>query len=240
MSGIPGHAANPQFLVCDTSALLPFLFANDVTPLRCLRSNYAIVCGIVESVEGELRSLAARKFPVTAAPLRKALSTGVLTVLTRAYLRETIPSGDIFFDSIDRDARDFINYADRGEAYSHAAANALSVPIATQDLSAVRALSRAGFELSGPILRVFDLVAFAFQIGEMPLAECESFLAVQKHSQTSLPPSFKNASFKDGLGPFYPRIQDRHFEPAGASKPVERHDNRLWVSRPKNSLGAAF
>jgi len=130
---------------------------------------------------------AAGKFPGIAGPLRKAMATGVLTVLTRSYLRETIDSGDIVFDSLDIEGREFFNYCQRGEAYSHAAANALCVPIATEDLSAVRALAYAGFELSGPIVRVFDLIAFAFQIGEMPQESCESFLASQKKQGSAVP-----------------------------------------------------
>jgi len=97
-------------LLCDTSGILPFLFANEITPFRCLRTNYAVTCGIVEAVDGELRSQAAGKFPGIAVPLRKAMATGVLTVLTRSYLRETIESGDIVFDSLDMEGREFFNY----------------------------------------------------------------------------------------------------------------------------------
>ncbi len=234
MTPAPGVPSNPQFIVGDTSALLQLVIADQVKPLRSLKSDYGIQCVVHEAVEYELTRKVKQKWPDRLKTLDKALGSSLIGVLSERLLQArgySVEEGRCIIDRIDALGDQYYIRVDYGEAYTHAAANVLHVPALSYDIQALRKLLSDGVRLERPILRAFDMFTFAFQIGAMSNDECRKVRKVLMKAGEAIPACFANCSYADGLPKFFARLLDRDQQLVGANGPIGDFDDRLWVSR---------
>lgn len=214
----------PAFVFCDSDAVIQFLLAREVRPLRLLRAKYAIQPLLVREVELELQSH--RRFgPRISHGLKKALEAGVLQVLEKKILDSHFgapPAGPLAaadaMSKIEKLGRQFLSRVDTGEAYTHAAAVTLGVPSLSHDRSALDALIAAGLQVPGTVLRAFDLVALAYQVKELTEHECDGFRAALEAEKEYVPNCFARAGFGAGLAQFCPRMTDMRFPAVGTGE----------------------
>ena len=237
--GSPGHysptLSNPRLIIFDTDALVQVFLVNEIRPLRELKRLYGVQPTIVEAVEFEtlFPGKGLTKHVATIQPrLQKALNNGTLIVLNERTLPAIVgPGAHAVWTQISIIGTRFHRVADYGEAYSHATAAVLSAPVVTHDLTAIRALARAGEQIGPLVLRVFDLYVFAHQCGLLSVQDCDDSRQILSGQGEWLPDAFLRRNFSDGLPLFFARILDKDLAPIGSSVPVEVHDGRLFLSR---------
>jgi hypothetical protein len=206
--------ARPDFVVCDTDALIQLFLNKDIRPLGLLRSRYRITPVIMPEVEIELG--ANPKYGRRIAPqVRKALTSGVLKIVNSGLLEAHYGGGTTgslaahaAFTEIQRLGKQFQGPADLGEAYTHAAALTLKSPALSHDRTALDALSSAGFAVPPTVLRTFDLLVLFYQVGDLSEGDCDAFRQAMNVEKEFLPSPFKRTSFADGLNSFAPRLID--------------------------------
>lgn len=217
--------AQPAFVFCDSDALIQLFLVRDIRPLRVLRSKYSVQPVVTPEVEIELQSH--RRFAARIAPeLKKALDNGLLRLLDRSTLESHYgapPGGTLAADAalaqIAKMGRQYQSYIDTGEAYTYAAAITVGTPALSHDRTALEALEKAGLPLPSTVLRIFDLICLAYQIGEMPVEDCEDFRKALIGEREFIPECFKNYSFYNGLKDFRPRIRDSRASDVGNKYP---------------------
>ena len=233
---------NPPLIIIDTDVLVQLLLANEFRPLRDLKRLYKIQPAIVEAVEMETRTpgRSLRRHMASLEPrLQKALGNGTLLLLDGRSLPAVVGAGAHAVDTeISITGTRYHNVADYGEAYSHAAAAILNVPLVSQDMTAIHALERAGERISTHVFRTFDLYAFSHQCGTLSHADCDGVRQTLHSCQEWLPEAFLHRSFEDGLSLFYPRLLDRDLGPVGSAVQLELYDRRLLVSKLSPVSGA--
>jgi hypothetical protein len=122
--------------------------------LRELKQTYGVQPAIVPEVEMELSWTP--KFGARFEPdLKKALSSGLLLSLDETSLQPYAPGplAKVAIQSIQVLGAEHYKHADRGEAYTHAAAVHLSQPALSNDLSAIEILEYNGFAIPSPVLK---------------------------------------------------------------------------------------
>ena len=206
--------ANPRLLLCDTDALIQVFLTKDQTkkllPLRILKDAYGIQPAIVVEVETELRSTR-RYLNQFDADLKKATGNGTLLLLDEGAFGNYVSPSNLsrtIYSSFQNLGKQHYRYAHRGEAYTFAAAVTLGEPALSNDASALEALDRQGFPLPSPVLRVFDLLAFCLQTGDLTEKDCDSTRRELIRLEEPVPRIFQRASFGDGLPNFCPRFLD--------------------------------
>lgn len=224
--------SNPRVIVCDTDALIEVFATKSITnlqPLRVLKSNYGIQAVVVEEVENELcwnRRYGNRFEP----DLRKALANGTLDLLDQKGFANYVPAQlvRVVFDGFSQALLEMGKFTDPGEAATFAAANALNVPAVSNDFTAVKALENNGFQLPVPVLRMFDLLVFGFQIGSLSEAQCDKVRQSLRASGEHIDRAFRGSSFVDGLGSFCPRLLDGGVQAVG-TPPAPGPDYRKQI-----------
>lgn len=227
---------NPSVLPCDTDALIQlFLTASQtkLASLRVLRTDYAIQPAIVPEVETEL--LSNRKHGARVAPeLRKAIGNGTIEMLDIGSMGKYVPPSVAkgVFGNYQTLAQQYAKIVDRGEAYTLAAAITLGVPAVSNDVSALEALDYHSLAVPSPVLRSFDLLAFALQTGALTERECDAARKELAGRGEHMPAAFKHASFLDALTRFCPRILDGGKPPIGtAPKPGPGYKAQIQVTK---------
>ena len=197
--------ANPSLLLIDADALIQLLLTKSQKILRNLKKDYGVTSVIVPEVEIEVVSIG--KFKARLGPqIRKAKSNGTITVLDSSNFGTIIGSdaelqkqaiGQSYTD-IQSIGAQYNRIVDRGEAYTFAQAICLSQPAVSNDWSAIQALNKAGYNLPSPVLRPYDLVAFAFQNGTLTEKECNNFRKKLESEREFVPAQMRAKSFEDG------------------------------------------
>jgi hypothetical protein len=210
-------SANPAVLLVDADAMIQVCFAGHVQPLRCLRDRYDVQPIVVEEVDAEVRSFQRKLGGNIPHLFDKAVTKGLLVVLTREELRARKPSlGPKFTETsvanlwadIEALGSEYNLRVDLGEAYTFAAAVILGVAAVSNDASAIRALRENSLQEPKPILRVFDLYTFALQAGAMTIRDVEDARSRLLGAGEHIPAAFRNQSVTDGLKAFAPRLVD--------------------------------
>jgi len=231
---IPGKPSNPPFIVIDTSVLLQLVATEQITLLRMLRSEFGIQPIIVSAVESETIQILANhpKFVGKQEQFKKACANYTIRLTDRETLTGTVGAdADSLLRLIDSDGRRLHQRVDRGEAYTHAAASVLNIPVATNDMSAVIRLLKNGENVPVPVVRFWDLVVLGRQIGTLDDSNCDGVRKTLAKLQESLPPCFRAQSFAAGLPEFYPRLVDHEKPIVGARDPKEKLDNQRVLFR---------
>lgn len=209
MSTSPSVPDNPKLIVFDTSALLLLIATEQIGILRLLRGNYGVQPAIVQAVESEaLYNLTSvPKFRGRQEQLSKAVKNGTLLLLDRAGLAPLVGGNvDSWARQLESEGERLHAMVDRGEAFSHAASIVLGVPIATNDVTAVRRLLKNGEAIPRPIIRFWDLVVLAHQIGSIDEAACDRVRQTFPKLKEKTLPCFTGRSYSEGLPMFYPRL----------------------------------
>lgn len=226
----PGKPANPDFLIIDTSVLLQIIATDSVTVLRWLRSEYNIQPAIVPAVESEASQILSSfpKFIGRQVQLAKALGNRTISLVDRELLSSKVTTGvDALLRQIDAEGQRFRLFVDRGEAFSHAASLVLGAPIATNDTTAVRRLEREGEKILQPVIRFWDLIVLARQMGHLDDHECDRIRKTLSQIGERQPACFTGAGFTPGLGNFYGRLVDGSAQAIGAKTPQITGDTEL-------------
>jgi hypothetical protein len=207
-------SSRPDFLVCDADATFQLLLTRQTALLGILLHDYGVRPIIVPEVDIELRSHR-RLTPQILPTLTKALKNGLLSVMDIQILESHFgggPSGALTAGA----AKTNINMrgaaynlrVDRGEAYSHATAVELSVPVLSHDRAALDALTNAGLAVPSTVLRFYDLLVLGFQIQRLTETEIDNVRSSLLSQHEFVPGAFKASSFQDGLRNFDARLLD--------------------------------
>ena len=226
--------ANPEHICCDTSGLLQVFVADQALVLRSLRDTYQIQPLVVEAVDSEVRYKLKQKWPDRLSAYTKATRNGLVAVLNADYLAScghAASASGTMMTAINKTGDDFYRRVDRGEAYTHAAANLLEVPTLSEDINAVFKLLDAKHKLPRPILRAFDLFMFGLQIGILDISDCARIRKLLMRCEEFVPECFAKCSFEDGLPNFYARLLDADRTRVGSENPRTRFDDRLLVRK---------
>ncbi len=226
---LPSSSRRPPFLICDADATIQALLAKEVRPFRALKT-FQVQPVVVPAVLVELRSNH-RYGQRVESQLRKALGNGTIRELDLAKLKEHFEHGQVDANAkalatategaIESLGRTFERWVDYGEAYSHAAALTLECPVLSHDKKALDALLNAGQDVPPYVLRYFDLLAFAYQVGSLDERGCDQVRSVLRRKDEFMPYQFKNASFLGGLQSFVVRLHDGS-KPQIGRKPPDR------------------
>jgi hypothetical protein len=230
----PGKPANPVFLIIDTSVLLPLIATDQLPLLRRFRSEYQVQSVIVSAVESETLHIltTVRKFMGRQEPFKKAIANNTISLIDRQLLSTVLGTGvDAILRQIDSEGQRFNLRVDRGEAYTHAAGSVLGAPVATNDYSAVNRLLRDDENIPRPIVRFWDLIVLAHQIGQLDGASCDKIRQTLVRIGEWIPPCFTARNFSAGLIDFYPRLVDGVATLIGAANPVSPLDDRQVLFR---------
>jgi hypothetical protein len=200
---------NPALLLCDSDVLTQSFLANEVRPLRLLQESYGIQPTIVQEVDVELRWLRKYKNKFVA-QLDKSLKNNTLKILEPALFQSLLGHAAVgtswaAFQSL---GAQYEGHVHRGEAYTFAAGVTLNMPALSNDFNAIKTLEANFLPLPTPVLRCFDLLAFARKTGHLELKACEAVRSELLKNGEGLPKSFMHASFEDGLDRFTPRLYD--------------------------------
>ena len=225
-------ATKPAVVVCDSSVLFPIVLVNRFDLLRMIRDRYAIQPLIHEAVHAEIQRLLGKWHKDRVGAFQKCLRTGAVKTLDEESLSDAgFNPADAVIDQIDELGARFNALAvDRGEAYTHAAGNVLKVPTFSQDIRALQRLKEAGYYAERPILRLFDLLALAFQVGQLDGRECHKTVRALIDLGEAVPACFTNCGFEDGLRSYFPRLIDSVLDRVGLQEPPGHFDDRLIIA----------
>ena len=142
--------------------------------------------------------------------LEKALQRGVLAKLDQRYfqslLSETPPTTS--WASYQALGAQYDGYIGMGEAYTYAAAITFGVPAVSNDYRAIQTLQGQMLSLPTPVLRGFDLLVFALDVGILPMKDCERIRSELVKNGEGIPRAFTHSSFENGLKSFKCRLQE--------------------------------
>jgi hypothetical protein len=200
---------NPSLLICDSDVIVQLFLANEPRPLKALKSLYGVQPVIVQEVDLELRWLGhyGNRFEYQ---LEKSLRAGLFSKLDKSrfqsFLSSALPGASwASFQSL---GAQYMGFVDKGEAYSHAAGVVLGMPVASDDYSAIQVLQYQMQNLPSPVLRSFDLLAFALEIGALSIQDCEKVRTCLMKERRWVPGVFNNVSFEVGMTRFQVRLRD--------------------------------
>src|SRR6266852_495688 len=166
---------NPSLMICDSDALIQFFIANELRPLKDLKSLYGIQPVIVQEVDIELRWPGHHKDRFVP-QLDKAVRSGLITRLDKALFQSLVSSAPpgASWSAFQSLGAQYLGYVDKGEAYTHAAGLVLGMPTVSNDFRAIQLLQSQMMNLPAPVLRSFDLLAFALARGTLAIQDCEN------------------------------------------------------------------
>ncbi len=226
---------NPHFLLCDSDALIQLFIAKQILLLRSLRKLYGLQSVIVPEVEVEV-AWHARFGDRFQQELDKAINEHILARYDVKLIQPLHGAGSSAIDlSIQQLGAEYHKRIGRGEAYTFAAAITLAQPALSHDKQALDILLENGLQVPTTVLRVFDLLGLYYQTHEFSEAECDQVRqAILQHPREFVPRPFRNASFRNGLVNFYPRLHDTANPSVGLPSPVLNqppYANRIPVSK---------
>lgn len=220
---------NPDCLLWDSDALIQVFLLKAHSLLDQLKATFRVASAIAPEVEQEI--LQHQKFGTQFVPaLQKALRTGSLLVLDPAQLHTLFPGrfasaqvAQLTGLAISNTGRGYASLVDYGEAYSHASAVILGLPLVSHDGSALQTLILAGRAVASPTLRLMDLVTLLLAQGLVSAGQCNNWCKELRDLEEYLPPAFRSCSFAAGLPTFDRRLCLRgSLPPSPAGTPTHR------------------
>ena len=223
---------NPEFFLFDTDALIQIFLPEQVDTLKTLKRRFGIQPSVVEAVEVEMMRGAKPKKAKCRPAFRKALDGGLIQLLDAQSIGSfTTNDARATYESIQLRGLQNSASLDYGEAYTHAAATVLNLPVVSNDISAVATALKNNIALGRPLLRVYDLFVLRHQIGELSANDCDAIRQALVAEGDGPHPSFRNSSFASGLSNFYARVVDVAVAIVGAANPIEPADQRISISK---------
>ncbi len=221
--------ANPPLLLCDSDVLVQLFLAKELRPLIELRKSYGIQPAVVLEVDLELRWMRKHKDRFVA-QLDKALRSETLKKLDQSLFQPLLSCATpgTSWAGFQALGAQYSGYVQKGEAYTHAAGVTLTVPVASNDFSAIQTLQAQMLTLPMPIIRSFDLLVFSCRAGILELRDCDAVSKELLKNGEGLPKAFQNSSFEDGARSFACRLIDG---PSAAPSPLSTFASTLAISR---------
>jgi len=206
---------NPEFLLCDADALIQVFIARQGRLLVHLRDRYGVTPAVVPEVELEVSNH--RKFGGRFEPaLVAAMSRDQLVLLDGDQMRRSLsgpgpvtPQVEQRIQRILERSRRYRGHVGLGEAYSHAAAVELQLPLMSHDWQAVQLLQQLGEPVAAPVIRIWDLFALALDDGAVEVEDGERASQHLEHDREHVPPFLArpNPSFEDAIRTFNSRLR---------------------------------
>jgi len=125
--------------------------------------------------------------------------------------RRAVPTAE--FDSqvedIQNRARIYRAYVHDGEAYSHAHATALRLPLMSHDNAAIETLTHVPLPVAIPVLRYLDVVVFAYKLGTITEEDGERIrqTLLKNGEYLSQPFDQRKSTFADCVANFSERLR---------------------------------
>ncbi len=210
---------NPEFLLCDTDALIQVLMSRQGILLTRLKSDFKVRAAAIPEIEMEIRNH--RKFrDEFAKGFKQYADSGTITRFDSSESKNLLTSRNYASAQISPEVARIQSIGDEnnrtvdlGEAYVHATAVVLHLPVLSHDFSALRML--ADPKVGVPTLRFFDLVVFGFGQGWIDNDDGERIVKVLKDREEWLPKPFDgHDEFSDCCHAFNSRLA---YAPAGSS-----------------------
>ena len=159
--------SNPSHLLVDTDSLIQILLARHRGVLGKLRESCGTRAAVVPEVEREVRNH--RKFRQQFEPeFLRAVDAKQLCVLERPELKRLLSERGVQGGAVEAELAtlferciDYNQHVDEGEAYTHAVATSLALPVMSHDRKALDLLMALGKAVGSPTLRFFDILTFA-------------------------------------------------------------------------------
>ncbi|RPJ57196.1 MAG: hypothetical protein EHM23_21320 [Acidobacteria bacterium] len=185
---------NPAFLLCDTDALIQIYLTQRSDLLEYLRRSFSVQPAVVPEVEIEIRNNGqyGRRFePV----FLRGMQSGQMVVLDDVRVCTFLSSKGIVdpetvFYRVLAEGNVNSSHVQRGEAFSHALASSLGLPLMSNDGDALRVLARLNRPLAIPTIRFMDLVVFAFGQGVIRENDCQSIVRILRGAHEYVPRAF--------------------------------------------------
>jgi hypothetical protein len=223
--------SNPEFLLCDTDALIQVFIGRQVRLLVHMIDVYGVMPAIVPEVESEIS--AHRKFRNRFEPqLITQLAQQHIVVLEDAAIRQLLVQRGVPQPQIDQGLRRIVTrsqqyhrHVQTGEAYSHAAGVELRIPLMSHDWDAVRTLEQAGEPVAVPVLRLWDLFALALNDGVVTETEGDQATDHLEREDEFIPGALRKSAgpFAETIRRFDSRLRRRHRgAPADPAGPRDR------------------
>lgn len=222
---------NPALLLLDSDVLVQLFLVGDLRILDGLKRKFGIQPAVVQEVDIELRWLARHKDRFVA-QFEKALKHGTLARLDQPFFQSFLSSAapGASWSTFQALGSQYNGYVQRGEAYTYAAAITLGFPVASNDFRAIQTLQFQMLTLPAPVLRCFDLLAFAHECGILKLKDCEDFRSELLKHKEHVPRSFLHSSFETALATFVSRLRKSMKPVAPASSGPTSFDDPLIVT----------
>ena len=229
---------NPEHLICDTDVLLQLFIARQGRLLSYLQQAYAVSLAIVPEVETEVswnRRYRSRFEPV----LVRHMQHGAIIVLEAPEIARLLRARDRTPPQVDQELADlhersrrYARHVGRGEAYSHAAGVALELPVFSHDWSAVTVLEAIPEPVAVPVLRVWDLVALAFDDGAVTVADIDHAVNLLRR-ENEVVPAFLAKSPGEAIRRYDSRL--RRVVPGGTPARPRQAKDRLFLAPVQTS-----
>lgn len=203
---------NPSPILVDSDCLIQIFLARQRRLLPQLRSSFSVETAVVAEVEAEVRFH--RKFKSQFEPeLLRAVQGNEILVLENKTLRRYLadrgfaePRAARIIQDVDDRGLLFSRTIGLGEAYTHAAASILQLPVMSHDRAATNELEREGNPTGVPVVGFFDLLALAYSEGWLDEGQCEGVRKFLAGRGEFVPRCFRKTSFAAGLTSFRPRL----------------------------------
>lgn len=191
---------NPEYLLCDTDALLQVFITKQGRLLVHLRQQYGVTAGVLPEVESEISYHS--KFKTAFEPvLQKFLRSGNVMVVDSPEVRRLLAARGISGPELEQQFRAIWARGQRyglrvgkGEAYSHAVGSTLKLPLMSHDWKAVETLARINEPVAVPVVGFFDLLALAYHDGALDERECQRAVRDLIANGERVPPLFRTSS----------------------------------------------
>lgn len=191
---------------------MQILLAKHRLLLGKLRSTFQVSTAVVPEVEAEVRNH--RKFRRQFEPeFMRAVTQGDIFVLDEKELKKLLeekgfapPRVTRFIDEIAERGSEYHEVVGLGEAYTHAAASLLDLPVFSHDRGAVDVLESKGLPVGQPVIQFFDLLVLARSEGWIDDTKCEAARKFLEGRGEFVPRCFRRTSFLDGLREFNRRL----------------------------------
>ncbi len=190
--------SNPSHILFDSDALIQLFMARQGVLLARLRERCAVMPAVVPQVEQEVRWHS--KFrQLYETNIHQAVSGNNLVVLDSVKVRGLFAARGAAATNIDaqlqalgKKGREYHLHVDEGEAYTHAIATTLNLPMISNDNEALKVLLEQGKEAACPTLRFFDLLVFARDCDWLDEASCENARSLLVAKKEYVPFQFRS------------------------------------------------
>jgi len=200
--------ANPSHLLIDSDVLLQVLKARQRGLLVKLKEKCGVAPAVVPEVESEVRRYKRSQFEPQ---FGRMVENTYLSVLEPPDLRRLLAARGMLpalvegrLRTLEQECQDYATRVDEGEAYTHATAAALGLPVLSNDWQALQVLTSLARPVGCPTARFLDLLVFARRCDWIDDEEGEKACRILDGEREHLLPEFKHKGSFSGSWRSFP------------------------------------